>query len=64
MMTNSNPQQPKYMDHSSTIQMDHWDSKLQILADTLMHHVKDEGERDGATSKGVYIDFRRLKLPA
>ena len=63
-MNKSNPQHPKSIAHSSAIQKDHWNSKLQFLADTLMHHVKDEEERERSGSKGVYIDFRRLKLRA
>ena len=45
----------------SAIQADCWNSKLQVLADSLLHHIRDEEEDERHEAKGVYIDFRELK---
>ena len=45
----------------SGIQPDHWDTKLQAIADTLMHHKQEEVEDQNHEPKGVYIDFKQLK---
>jgi hypothetical protein len=44
----------------SPIQNEYWNSKLESLADTLLHHIKDEEEQEKPGSKGVYIDFKQL----
>jgi hypothetical protein len=45
----------------SGIQSELWNSKFQILADSLLHHIKEEEEHEKRESKGVYIDFKQLK---
>jgi hypothetical protein len=47
--------------HNSVIQTDCWNSKFQGLADTLLHHIKEEEDHEKHESKGVYIDFKQLK---
>ena len=44
----------------SGIQNEYWNSKLEALADSLLHHIKDEEEQEKSGSKGVYIDFKQL----
>jgi hypothetical protein len=45
----------------SAIPTDRWNSKFQALADTLLHHIREEEEDESHESKGVYIDFKELK---
>ena len=59
-MRETNP----YLDSTATesaIQTDCWNSKFQALADTLLHHIREEEEDERHQSKGVYIDFNELK---
>ena len=46
---------------NSAIQTDRWNSKFQALADTLLHHIKEEEDDETHECKGVYIDFKQLK---
>ncbi|HET9129436.1 MAG TPA: hypothetical protein VFO86_00725 [Terriglobia bacterium] len=45
----------------SALQADRWNSKLQVLADSLLHHIREEEEDERHEAKGVYIDFKELK---
>jgi hypothetical protein len=45
----------------SGIQLELWNSKFQLLADSLLHHIREEEEDERHESKGVYIDFKQLK---
>ena len=45
----------------SAIQSERWNLKLQALADTLMHHIREEEQDERHEPKGVYIDFKQLK---
>jgi hypothetical protein len=58
---NKTKQHPNSGLGSSAIQDNHWNSKLEFLADTLLHHIKLEEEQKKPESKGVYIDFKQLK---
>jgi len=51
----------QYPDLNSEGQPDPWNLKFQALADTLLHHIKEEEEDEKHESKGVYIDFKQLK---
>ncbi len=58
---NETRQYPDSTAHNSAIQTDQWNSKFQALADTLLHHIKEEKKHEKHESKGVYIDFKQLK---
>jgi hypothetical protein len=58
---NETRQYPDSTVRNSAIQTDRWNSKFQALADTLLHHIKEEEHDETHESKGVYIDFKQLK---
>ena len=60
-MNKANQQRPGSGFNNSAMQDDHWNSKLELIAYTLLHHIKDEEEQEKPGSKGVYIDFKQLK---
>jgi hypothetical protein len=58
---NETKQYPNSTVLNSAIQTDLWNSKFQVLADSLLHHIREEEQDERHESKGVYIDFQQLK---
>ena len=61
-MKNETRQYPKStVRNNSAIQTDLWNLKFQALVDSLLHHIREEEGDEHHESKGVYIDFQKLK---
>lgn len=61
-MKNETRQYPKStVRNNSAIQTDLWNFKFQALVTSLLHHIREEDEDERHESKGVYIDFQKLK---